>query len=151
MSRNPKCDITANEATFQESLSKWINTNNDTYWKTMFDCVYKCCYNIAISIYRKRCFIAEQDVLDEVTTNATIRIMTAIKNEGIRPDKLSSYCYLWTLAFVNGWKSIEAEDKRFTNLMNANLLPYYNEYYRDYTESWEDRLIDEIDSTSDNF
>ena len=91
--------VAENEAKFQKAFDE-----NDL--ATMWECTYRTCENICKSIYSKRCVVV--DYLDDVVSDATIYCMTFFtgkskKYKGIRvrPDRLSSYCYLRCLKYIN--------------------------------------------------
>lgn len=87
------------ESMFQSALS---NNNKEQMWF----CVWKACHNIAKSIYKKRNIIVTDDKLLDVTTDACCYCMSFILGHkekypnGVRPDKLSSYCYLRVLRTI---------------------------------------------------
>ena len=60
-------------------------------WDKMFFSVLFACENICKSICTRRNIIIQD--LDEVAMDSTIYVMKFIK-KGVRPKKLSSYCYL---------------------------------------------------------
>lgn len=109
-------DIKKNEEDFQKAFQE---NDNDKMW----ECVYHACRNICKNIYRNRGFIAPEDLLDDVTMEATLMIMNNIKNKNIRPEKLSSYCYLRCFACVNQYN--QKEDLFKEKLKELNNGPYF--------------------------
>lgn len=78
----------------------------------MWYCVWKVCHNLAKSIYMSRQVTVTDEKLLDVTTDATCYCMEFIlgKNkkhpEGVHPKKLSSYCYLRVLKFIQDPKEV---------------------------------------------
>lgn len=94
-------EVEDNEREFQEVLSLWVETQEKQYWDKMFYCVYKACLYMA----KNKCYgIVVRDLNDKVT-DATLDVMSKIK-EGIRPSKLSSFCYLYTIGKLWSKKEI---------------------------------------------
>lgn len=80
-----KTIVKQNEEKFQTAYE-----HND--WDTMWYCIYFACLNLG----KKKCQgIVVQD-LEGKCLDATIKIMTRIK-EGVHPNRLSSYCYLFVI------------------------------------------------------
>ena len=90
-------DKETNEQNFQDAL---INNDTDGMWQAVFFT----CQNICKSIYAKRGFIASEDDLYDTAMNATEMVMRNILERGVKPEKLSSYCYTRCLCFANGYK-----------------------------------------------
>lgn len=97
---NKTIDKNENEINFQKAYSEG---NTDEMWMAVF----YACSNIAKSIYRRRNVIIPDDELYEKIVDSTAYCMKFILNRGVRPEKLSSYCYLRVLRFVNDKKEIE--------------------------------------------
>lgn len=90
-------EVEENERAFQEAMSQWVTTGGKQYWDTMFYCVRNACLYMA----KNKCYgIVVRDLEDKVT-DSTIDVMNKIK-EGIRPSKLSSFCYLYTIGRLWG-------------------------------------------------
>lgn len=95
-------EVEENERNFQEALSLWEATNDKKQWDTMFYCVYKACLYMA----KSKCYgIIVRDLHDKVM-DATLDVMNKIKNDGVRPEKLSSFCYLYTIGKLWSKKEI---------------------------------------------
>ena len=100
------------EKDFQDAFS---NKEVDKMWY----CVWKACHNLAKSIYAKRGVIVDDEKLLDITTDACAYCMQFIlgKNkkhpEGVHPKRLSSYCYLRVLKFIQDPKEVWYE----TNVM----------------------------------
>ena len=90
-------NIQADKNEIEDSFQKAYD-NND--WNTMWMCVHQACLNIAKSMYKKRGVIIDDDELLEKVIDASAYVMKFVK-KGVRPDKLSSYCYLRVLRYVN--------------------------------------------------
>lgn len=110
-------DKEENEKNFQKALEE-----NDV--DKMWECVFIACYNIAKSIYAARGFVAQEDDLHDVSMEATTMVMRNILERGVKPDKLSSYCYLRVLCFVNGYKQDKFSLKLKQELSNINRKDY---------------------------
>ena len=95
-----KIDKNENESNFQKAYDE-----NDT--DTMWFSVFAACSNICKSIYRRRNVIIPDDELYEKIIDATSYCMKFILTRGVRPEKLSSYCYLRCLRYINDKKEIE--------------------------------------------
>ena len=101
-----------NEARFQDAYNCWslAKENNDQKGiKDAYDIIWFsiqfACENIAKSIYTKRNVIISDEDLEEIILDSTMYVMKFI-NKGVRPDKLSSYCYLRVLRFINEPKKV---------------------------------------------
>ena len=107
--------VQQNEDTFQEALYNYRLYNKKSDWDIMFLCVQKACENIAKS---KAYGIHIQD-LEGKALDAACKIMNKIK-DGVNPDKLSSYCYLWVIGEIwsakhRRWEEAESFDGLFDN------------------------------------
>ena len=101
-----------NEARFQDAYDCWslAKENNDQKGiKDAYDIIWFsiqfACENIAKSIYTKRNVIRSDEDLEEIILDSTMYVMKFI-NKGIRPDKLSSYCYLRVRRFIDEPKKV---------------------------------------------
>lgn len=95
-------EVEDNENTFSRALSLWVETQEKQYWDTMFYCVHKACLYMA----KSKCYgIVVRDLNDKVM-DATLDVMNKIKNDGVRPEKLSSFCYLYTIGKLWSKKEI---------------------------------------------
>ena len=101
-----------NEARFQDAYDSWslAKENNDQKGiKDAYDIIWLsiqfACGNIAKSIYTKRNVIISDEDLEEIILDSTMYVMKFI-NKGVRPDKLSSYCYLRVRRFVDEPKKV---------------------------------------------
>lgn len=109
------------ENIFQSALS---NNNRDQMWF----CVWKTCHNIAKSIYKQRNIIVTDNKLLDITTDACCYCMSFILGynkkypNGIRPNKLSSYCYFRVLKMIQDPKDVWYE---------KNVLPILEDKYKD--------------------
>ena len=113
--------VLQNENEFQEALHNYRLYNRKSDWDKCFICVQKACENIAKSkAYGIKIYDLEGKALD-----ATCKIMNKIQN-GVNPDKLSSYCYLWVIGEIwskkhQRWDESASFDGMFDNYM------YYND------------------------
>lgn len=102
-----------NEARFQSAYDCWSlsKENNDAKGaKEAYDIIWFsvqfACSNIAKSIYTKRNVIISDEDLEEIILDSTMYVMKFILNKGVRPDKLSSYCYLRVRKFIDEPKKV---------------------------------------------
>ena len=107
-------DKETNEQNFQDAL---INNDADGTWQTVFFT----CQNICKSIYAKRGFIAQEDDLYDIAMNATEMVMRNILERGVKPKKLSSYCYTRCLCFANGYKQ-DKMSRKLKDFLSSNAL-----------------------------
>lgn len=124
--------VEENERNFQEALSLWVAANNKKDWDRMFFCVYKACLYMA----KNKCYNIVVRDLDDKVMDATLDVMNKIR-EGVRPDKLSSFCYLYTIGKL--WSKKEIRWDR------ADDVDYYlnvSKYSYDFDE--DDKLITNI-------
>lgn len=109
-------EVEDNENTFSKALSLWVDTQEKQYWDTMFYCVYKACLYEA----KSKCYgIVVRDLNDKVV-DATLDVMNKIKNDGERPKKLSSFCYLYTIGKLWSKKEIRWDRAPDTSLFLNN-------------------------------
>ena len=101
-------DKDENEKNFQEALT---NNNSEGMWTSVFIT----CQNICKSILSKRGVIVSEDELYDLTMDSTMMVMRNILERGVKPEKLSSYCYLRVLAHCNGY----GQDKTLNKLKKA--------------------------------
>lgn len=101
-----------NEARFQSAYDCWslAKENNDPKGvKDAYDVIWFsiqfACSNIAKAIYTKRNVIVPDEDLEEIILDATMYVMKFV-NKGVRPDKLSSYCYLRVRKFIDEPKKV---------------------------------------------
>ena len=101
-----------NEARFQSAYDCWslAKENNDPKGvKDAYDIIWFsiqfACSNIAKSIYTKRNVTVPDEDLEEIILDSTMYVMKFI-NKGVRPDKLSSYCYLRVRRFIDEPKKV---------------------------------------------
>lgn len=117
-----------NERAFQDAMSQWVTTRNKQYWDQMFFCVHKACLYMA----KNKCYnIVVRDLEDKVM-DATLDVMNKIKNDGVRPDKLSSFCYLYTIGRLWGKK-----EQRWDRSENVDYYLNVSKYSYDFDENNE--------------
>lgn len=92
-------DKKQNEEDFQKA---WEEHNVDKMWW----CVYNTCLNIAKSIYKSRGVIVPNEVLLEKAVDGASYCLKFILEKNVRPEKLSSYCYLRVLRFIQDPKEV---------------------------------------------
>ena len=109
-------EVEENERAFQEAMSQWVTTGDKQYWDTMFFCIHKACLYMA----KSKCYgIVARDLNDKVM-DAVLDIMNRIKNDGVRPEKLSSFCYLYTIGKLWSKKEIRWDRAPDTSLVLNN-------------------------------
>lgn len=114
-----------NEACFQTAYDEWNRAKEnhdpdgakDAYDMIWFSIQFAC-GNIAKSIYTKRNIIVPEEDLEEIILDSTMYVMKFI-NKGVRPDKLSSYCYLRVRRFIDEPKKVWA-DKNIVQMPQDN-------------------------------
>ena len=111
MRNSNNIDIKKNESDFQIAYANWTATKEQRYYDTMWFCVNAACSNIAKSIYKRRGVIVPDDKLEDVITDSTAYVMEFIRNRNVKPDKLSSYCYLRVLRYINDPKDRQWNEK----------------------------------------
>lgn len=94
-----------NEAIFQEAYNDWTTNKDKASYDKMWFSVQFACGNIAKSIYTKRNIIVPDEDLEEIILDSTMYVMKFI-NKGVRPNKLSSYCYLRVRRFIDEPKKV---------------------------------------------
>lgn len=135
MSNNYIMTSEQNEARFQEAYDDWarskenkdvdmIKNSYDTIWLS----VQFACENIAKAIYTKRNVIVSNDELSGIVIDSTIYVMKFI-NKGVRPNKLSSYCYLRVRRFIDEPKKVWAD---------KNIIQMPQDNYKDIDMEIED-------------
>lgn len=115
-------DKDENEKNFQEALT---NNNSEGMWSSVFIT----CQNICKSILSKRGVIVSEDDLYDLTMDSTMMVMRNILERGVKPEKLSSYCYLRVLAYVNGYgqdKTLNKLKKAISSNALSNSIDYDN-------------------------
>lgn len=115
---NLQKDAKENEASFQSNYDLWQKTQNKRNWDNMWMSVYITCLNICKKIYKSRKVIIEDEELVAKATDSAAYVMKFI-NKGVRPEKLSSYCYLRCLRFIQNPKDMWYE-------MNVTQMPRDN-------------------------
>lgn len=115
---NLQKDAKENEASFQSNYDLWQKTQNKRNWDEMWMSVYITCLNICKKIYKSRKVIIEDEELVAKATDSAAYVMKFI-NKGVRPEKLSSYCYLRCLRFIQNPKDMWYE-------MNVTQMPRDN-------------------------
>jgi len=116
---NLQRDAKENEASFQSNYDLWQESQNKRNWDEMWMSVYITCLNICKKIYKSRKVIIEDEELVAKATDSAAYVMKFINNKGVRPDKLSSYCYLRCLRFIQNPKDVWY-DQNVTNLPKDN-------------------------------
>lgn len=92
------------EARFQEALDHWVHNGDKKSWDEMWFRVIECCRALALKIAPGKQHVEER-ALDAAAT-----IMKGIKERGLRPEKLSSYCYWPCRGSIQG-KAAQHEDQ----------------------------------------
>jgi hypothetical protein len=126
---NLQKDAKENEASFQSNYDLWQKTQNKRNWDEMWMSVYITCLNICKKIYKSRKVIIEDEELVAKATDSAAYVMKFVR-KGVRPDKLSSYCYLRCLRFIQNPKDVWYET-------NVTQMPQDN--YKDIDMEIEDK------------
>ena len=107
-----------NEARFQEAYDCWNKNKDKASYDKMWFSVQFACGNIAKSIYTKRNIIVPDEDLEEIILDSTMYVMKFINN-GVHPNKLSSYCYLRVLRTIQAPKKVW-EDQNIVQMPRDN-------------------------------
>lgn len=120
MKSNKKYTMTSeeNEANFQSAYNDWSKNKDKASYDKMWFSVQFACGNIAKAIYTRRNVIIPNEDLEEIILDSTMYVMKFI-NKGVRPDKLSSYCYLRVLRFIDSPKKVW-EDQHIMQMPQDN-------------------------------
>lgn len=102
---NLQKDAKENEASFQSNYDLWLQAKSKKYWDEMWMAVYITCLNICKKIYTSRKVIIEDEDLVAKAVDSAAYVMEFI-TRGVRPSKLSSYCYLRCLKFIQAPKDV---------------------------------------------
>lgn len=106
-----------NEAKFQDAYNRWIasgKTDKQAYDEMWF-CIDLCCSNICKKIASGH-NIGEEEFHNRYM-DSVCYVMEFIKNRGVHPSKLSSYCYLRCIKFM------QSPQAKFYDLLQE--LPEY--------------------------
>ena len=116
-----------NEQLFQDAFISWNNCSDDIskkmYWDKMFYSVLFACQNITKGILAKR-NVKREDSEDKALDAACYCMKFIAK--GVHPDKLSSYCYLRCVKFLQ-LKDDIFWDKNVQTFGDITLGEYKNE------------------------
>ena len=130
------------ERRFQEIYEDWKNhgKHNEEMWCLVIDC----CRNIALLIVRKNSLYGPRtSLIEERAFDAAIDVIRRMKENNVHPSCLRSYASVWVTYHLQHKASNIQQDKEYQ--LNAFLDDNdYNDYTEEYTESFEDELIDEI-------
>lgn len=96
---NIQADKKQNEKDFQKA---WEEHDVDKMWW----CIYITCLNIAKSIYKSRGVTVPDEVLLERAVDGAGYCMKFILGKNVRPERLSSYCYLRVRRFIDEPKTV---------------------------------------------
>ena len=107
-----------NEARFQDAYNCWNKNKDKASYDKMWFSIQFACENIAKSIYTKRNIIVPDEDLEEIILDSTMYVMKFINN-GVHPNKLSSYCYLRVLRTIQAPKKVW-EDKNIVQMPRDN-------------------------------
>ena len=118
LSNKYKMTSEQNEARFQEAYDCWNKNKDKASYDKMWFSVQFACGNIAKSIYTKRNIIVPDEDLEEIILDSTMYVMKFINN-GVHPNKLSSYCYLRVLRTIQAPKKVW-EDQNIVQMPRDN-------------------------------
>lgn len=79
------------------------NTNKEA-WNMMWRCTQITCFNIINRITKH--YLSKEE-LNDYALDVTCTIMSKVKDTGVRPNKLTSYCYLPCLAIFAKQRQFE--------------------------------------------
>lgn len=117
MSRGrPKAKPSEQELEFQDAYSKWIADGDKGSYEVMWIRVKECCNAIASKLLKG----LYTSTFDDRVMDATMKCMEDIINGGVRPKKLSSYCYYPVLTAIWGLKARkEDREESYDNYLNS--------------------------------
>lgn len=140
-----KEQLAQTELSFQEHLKGYRATGCKKDWDEMWFLVYDCCKNMALGMLK---FHAEtpDEVLFGRINEATCKIMQNIK-DGVNPKKLSSYCYLPTLGYIQGSKAQREDKIRLSTLCFTDIMEENQESLMNGIEDNNDVLLIRIEAS----
>ena len=118
LSNKYKMTSEQNEARFQDAYNCWNKNKDKASYDKMWFSIQFACENIAKSIYTKRNIIVPDEDLEEIILDSTMYVMKFINN-GVHPNKLSSYCYLRVLRTIQAPKKVW-EDQNIVQMPRDN-------------------------------
>lgn len=132
-----QADKKQNESDFQEAYDK--RDVNKMWW-----CVYITCLNIAKNIYKKRGVIIPNERLLEVAIDGAAYCMKFVLGKNVRPEKLSSYCFLRVRRFIDDPKVVKQEKFETSFLYDKDghqldVGEYYDKY--EWMENIDETLV----------
>lgn len=124
--------IQEREIEFQDAMKNWVETKSKKYWDMMFLRILDACTNILKS---KAVGIHIRD-LEEVALDSTLYCMHLIKDNGVRPEKLSSFCYLPCIRYLHPAKK-QFQDKisTFTDIAGSNNIENEDRFFEEVLEN----------------
>lgn len=141
-SNSSSLSIADRERRFQNIYNDWKESRkyNDEMWRLVIDC----CKYIALIIVKKNSLFGPRVALiEERAMDAAVDVIRRMKENDVHPSCLRSYASSWVTYHLQHKASNIQQDKEYQ--LNAFLDDNdYNDYTEEYTESFEDELIDEI-------
>ncbi len=130
------------ERRFQEIYEDWkrYGKHNDEMWSLVIDC----CRNIALHIIKVNGLYGPRvNDVEERSMDAAIDVIRRMKVNDVHPGVLRSYASSWVTYHLQHNKANIQQDREYqlNTFLDDN---EYNDYTEEYTESFEDDLIDEI-------
>lgn len=140
--KSSSLSIVDRERRFQDIYNDWKESgkHNDEMWQLVIDC----CKNIALTIIKRNSLYGQRvSLIEERAMDAAIDVIRRMKENDVHPDCLRSYASSWVTYHLQHKTSNVQQDKEYQ--LNAFLDDNeYNDYTEEYTDSFEDDLIDEI-------
>lgn len=102
------------EREFQDAMSHWIEYNDKKSWDLMFLRVYEACKALSKKILKVS---LDDMIFHDRLMEAVVKVMGNIK-KGVRPSRLSSYCYYPCLGSFCGPKAVK-EDTEYSYEMSV--------------------------------
>lgn len=97
------------EREFQDVMNHWVEYKDKKSWDLMFLRVYEACKALSKRILKVS---LDDMVFHDRLMDAVLKVMGNIEN-GVRPNKLSSYCYFPCLGSFCGPKAVK-EDTEYS-------------------------------------
>lgn len=130
------------EQRFQEIYDDWKSCGkyNDEMWNLVIDC----CKNIALYIVKKNSLFGPRTFLiEERAFDAAADVIRRMKENNVHPSCLKSYASSWVTYHLQHKTSNVQQDREYQ--LNAFLDDNeYKDYTEEYTNSFEDDLIERI-------
>lgn len=145
MNKRSNCSssiVKEKERRFQEIYAEWKESgkHNDEMWQLVIDC----CKNIALAIIKRNSLYGPRTLLiEERAFDAATDVIRRMKENNVHPSCLKSYASSWVTYHLQHKTANVQQDKEYQ--LNAFLDDNeYKDYTEEYTESFEDDLVERM-------